>query len=111
MGCCDTVAVVVFNLLLFLCTLPAYLVAKIGWISLKIWPWRSPSLRRRSVLWVTCLCWRFLFALCCWIRIEVDGLQEYRRELGSSGRACVILSNHLSFLDTIMLVPFTSVSK
>lgn len=56
------------------------------------------------------LSWRLLFTLCVWIRIEVDGLADFRQRLGDSGRPVVLVANHLSFLDPLLIVSLASLS-
>jgi 1-acyl-sn-glycerol-3-phosphate acyltransferase len=63
---------------------------------------------------LTALAWRCVFACSFWIREEIDGLQELRTELKASNTGAVIIANHLSFLDTILLValmPVTEISR
>jgi len=111
MGCLDTLGVIAFNVNLLLCTTLSYIIAKVGSFCECCCPLRPGAKRTRLVLWITCICWRLLFALSCWVRVRVDGLDEYRRKLGSSRRPCIIVSNHLSFLDTMLLVPLTPLTK
>mmetsp|Transcript_2175 Transcript_2175/g.4842 ORF Transcript_2175/g.4842 Transcript_2175/m.4842 type:complete len:325 (-) Transcript_2175:104-1078(-) len=95
-----------FNLLLVIFTLIPYLIAKFSVLSAKCKPLRARSWRRRAVLVSTCLAWRLALLCSCWIRVRVDGLAAFRSGLGRSGRSPVIVANHLSFLDTILLVTF-----
>lgn len=110
----DKLGTVLWNIILILLMLPtSFLAAKVGVLFTKC----SPQSKRvaggfaRVVLVITCLIWRLATCLSCWIRIRVSGLREFRSELGSSGRACVILSNHVSFLDTIFAVSFMPLSQ
>lgn len=52
-------------------------------------------------------------ALSLWIRVKLVGYKEFK-SMGSSGRPIVIIANHASFMDTILLVcllPLTKVSQ
>uniref|UniRef100_A0A7S2IG38 Phospholipid/glycerol acyltransferase domain-containing protein n=1 Tax=Zooxanthella nutricula TaxID=1333877 RepID=A0A7S2IG38_9DINO len=111
MGCSTTLAVLSFNTFLALTTLPPYIVAKASVLISCVKPLNPLSCRRRAVTNTTCLCWRLLWNLCCWIGLEVDGLREFRQSLGASGKPAVIVSNHLSFLDTLLLVPLTPLRR
>lgn len=111
MGVLQHVAVVLFNLSLILLTLPPYVVALVAVTTAKCRPLAANSFRRRAVLATTCLAWRMLFLLCCWVRIRVDGLYALRSGLGATGRPAIIIANHSSFMDTILLVTFMPVSK
>jgi len=105
------VGVVLFNLILIICTLPPYIVAKVSVFFTYCRPFRPTSTRPKVVLVLTCLCWRLLFTLAFWIRIRADGLSDLRQHLGSSGRPVVVVANHLSFLDTLLLVAMMPVSR
>lgn len=110
MGILDSAAVICFNLVLIIFTLPPYIIAKVGVLCAKLRPLRPESVRTRVVLAVTCLCWRAVFGLCFWIRVRTEGLREFRRTVGASGRPAVIVGNHSSFLDTLLLVTLMPVS-
>jgi len=111
MGVSAVIAAVTFNLVLVICTFPAYLLAKFSLLTDRCKSLHTKSCRRRAVLVSTGLAWRATLALCCWVRTKVDGLSEFRSTLGASGRAQIVVANHLSFLDTILLVSFTPVAR
>lgn len=111
MGCLEGIAVFFFNLILVLCTLPIYLLAKASNLAATCKPYRAHSCRRRTVLAMTCLAWRLVLILCCWVRTEIDGLDEFRSTCGTTGRSAVLVANHTSFLDTILLVTFMPLAK
>eukprot|EP00927_Polykrikos_kofoidii_P054217 TRINITY_DN48672_c0_g1_i1.p1 TRINITY_DN48672_c0_g1~~TRINITY_DN48672_c0_g1_i1.p1 ORF type:complete len:311 (+),score=37.75 TRINITY_DN48672_c0_g1_i1:67-999(+) len=110
-----------WNVLLVLFMLPtSYLLAKIGSLFLRVMPSggrcssHCSGCLSRAVILLTCLVWRLTLALACWIRWRTDGVRQFRSELGSSGRPCILLANHVSFLDTILavsLVPLAHVSR
>lgn len=111
MGCCEGMAVFFFNLLLFLFTLPVYLFAKLSLLLAICVPLRPNSCRSCVVLKGVCLGWRCALAMSCWVRKYYEGIDEYRSELGSTGLPAVVIANHASFLDTILLVAMTPLSQ
>lgn len=111
MGALQGLAVFCFNLLLVVFTLPPYLIAKFSVLSARVKPMHSRSWRRCAVLVSTCLAWRIALFCCCWIRTHVEGLAAFRSALGKSGRSPVIVANHASFMDTILLVTFMPLSQ
>jgi len=102
--CCASFGVFLFNLFLIICTLPAALLAKASVLSSKCKPLHDRSLRRRAVFVMACLGWRLALVLSCWVRINVQGLREFRRSLRNANRPVIVVANHTSFLDTIVLV-------
>jgi len=111
MGSLETMGVVLFNVFLILFTLPAYLIAKMFIVTATCMPMGADSWRSRVVLVCTCIAWRTLLWISCWVRIDYEGLREIRSTLGSSGRPAVIVANHSSFLDSILLGSMLSLSK
>jgi len=104
-------AVVLFNVILVVFTLPPYLVAKVSVLLARVWPMLPRSRRTKAVLLVTCVCWRLALALSFWVRVRTEGLREFRAQLGATGRPVVVVANHLSFLDTLLLVPMMPLHK
>lgn len=110
----DGLARFIFNVLVLASLLPAWLVA----VSFSTVHWLLPDPTRarlqekvaQTLILILVLEWRCVFALCIWIHIEIDGLQNFRQELGKSGRPSVLLMNHLSFLDTLLAVSFASLA-
>jgi len=111
MGGLAGAAVLLFNFLLVLCTVPSYLLAKFAVLSARVKPLHADSCRRRAVLVSTCLAWRFALLCCCWIRVKVEGLPTFQSAIGKSGRSPVVVANHASFMDTILLVTFMPLSQ
>eukprot|EP00413_Alexandrium_margalefii_P039660 CAMPEP_0204591222 /NCGR_PEP_ID=MMETSP0661-20131031/50238_1 /ASSEMBLY_ACC=CAM_ASM_000606 /TAXON_ID=109239 /ORGANISM="Alexandrium margalefi, Strain AMGDE01CS-322" /LENGTH=284 /DNA_ID=CAMNT_0051601327 /DNA_START=57 /DNA_END=911 /DNA_ORIENTATION=- len=111
MGFVTHVGVFFFNLLFILCTLPVFFVAKVCVLCEAIRPMRPGCLREQAVLIFTCLMWRLTVLCSFWVRLDIDGLAEFRSGLGASGRPAVIVANHASFMDTILLVTFMPLSK
>jgi len=103
--------VLFFNIILIFLTLPVYLIAKVAIILAKCRPITANSWRRKCVLMGTCIAWRISLWLACWVRRDYEGLREFRKTFGSSGRPAVIVANHASFMDTILLVAMTPLSK
>merc|ERR1719428_1860715 len=60
---------------------------------------------------MTAFSWKLTFSLCWWIRLDIEGLDEYRKEYTRSGRPCVMLCNHTSFLDTIVSGAFMPLGR
>lgn len=104
-------AVVFFNIILILFTLPVYLIAKVSIILAKCKPIQTNSWRRKAVLVGTCIAWRISLWLSCWIRRDCEGLREFRAGFGRGERPSVLVANHASFMDTILLVTLTPLSK
>lgn len=46
---------------------------------------------------------RVAVALCCWITIRADGFAEVRATMGYSGRPCLIIANHTSLFDIVLI--------
>jgi len=111
MGLLGCTGVVLFNVLLVVATLPAYVIAKVGVMLTACKPFRGNSCRRRAVLVATCLAWRVVLSCCCWVRVHAEGIRSLRRELGASGRPAVIVANHASFMDTILIVTMLPLAK
>uniref|UniRef100_A0A6U6NQE5 Phospholipid/glycerol acyltransferase domain-containing protein n=1 Tax=Zooxanthella nutricula TaxID=1333877 RepID=A0A6U6NQE5_9DINO len=112
-SCCDAFGTVLFSIFLVLCTLVPWSIAKVGSCFSHCCPARCPA-SRRLVQHSVVLFWRLLLWLSCWVRIRIDGTREFRRASGATGRPCVVVSNHLSFLDTpllISLLPMTKVAR
>lgn len=107
----QTMGIVFFNIILILCTLPVYLIAKVSIILAMCKPMRANSYRRKAVLISTCIAWRIALGLSCWIKRDCEGLREFHATLGNNGRPAVIVANHASFMDTILLVALTPLSK
>jgi len=110
MGFLDSAAVFLFNVFVIICTLPGLLVAQVGVWTASCRPFSQNSKRSRVVFTLVCLGWRLLFTMSCWIKIHVHGLSTFRKTLGSSGRPAVVIANHNSFLDTLLLVAFFPVA-
>eukprot|EP00416_Gambierdiscus_australes_P024019 CAMPEP_0171074246 /NCGR_PEP_ID=MMETSP0766_2-20121228/12014_1 /TAXON_ID=439317 /ORGANISM="Gambierdiscus australes, Strain CAWD 149" /LENGTH=286 /DNA_ID=CAMNT_0011531015 /DNA_START=53 /DNA_END=913 /DNA_ORIENTATION=+ len=106
MGFGTTMGIFGFNFLLVSFTLPAFLVAKVCLACTYFRPFQMGSLRQQIVLVCTCLMWRTVMFCSCWVQTNVEGLSEFRSTLGASGRPAVIVANHGSFMDTILIVCF-----
>jgi len=111
MGFGANVAVFFFNLSMALCTLPVFFFAKLSILAAAVKPMQPGSFRERAVLVFTCLMWRLALLCAFWVRQDVEGLAEFRAALGASGRPAVIVANHASFLDTILLVTFMPLAQ
>eukprot|EP00747_Dinoflagellata_sp_TGD_P168188 gnl/TRDRNA2_/TRDRNA2_193988_c0_seq1.p1 gnl/TRDRNA2_/TRDRNA2_193988_c0~~gnl/TRDRNA2_/TRDRNA2_193988_c0_seq1.p1 ORF type:complete len:321 (-),score=48.40 gnl/TRDRNA2_/TRDRNA2_193988_c0_seq1:14-976(-) len=116
MGFCDVLCVVVWNIALVLSVLLPWCVAKLGLCLVHCLPARhkTRALRRlgRLVIVITCISWRMLTTICCWVRIRIDGLQQFRKELAATaGRPRVCISNHTSFMDSILYTSIMPLSQ
>lgn len=96
-----------FNFMLVLCTVPTFMVGKFTLLTSRCKPVVAGSRRRRLVFQLADIFWRLLLSCCCWIRIKSEGRADFCRTAGSTGRPVVLVANHLSFLDTILLVSMT----
>lgn len=111
MGFETHLAVFFFNLIMVLFTLPAFMFAKVCIWSSAIVPLEPGCLREKAVLIFTCIMWRMTMFCACWVRQDIDGLASFRENLGASGRPCILVANHASFLDTILLVTYMPLAK
>mmetsp|Transcript_89774 Transcript_89774/g.253166 ORF Transcript_89774/g.253166 Transcript_89774/m.253166 type:complete len:296 (-) Transcript_89774:201-1088(-) len=113
MGLCDVLGIIVFNILMLSLLAPVWICAAVG-LCCSSCTSKNSACRRclaSFVIRATCLAWRLLLCLCCWIRVHVEGLDEFRSQLGASGRPVVIALNHTSFLDTILAVSLTPLDR
>jgi len=108
MGLVDHICVGLFAIALCLGTLPAYFLSRAGlwWVSCS--PkgkaqGRLKALNRRVIL-LTRFGWRATLAVCCWIRVHVEGVDELRSKPETPGRPRIFIANHTSFMDTIMVI-------
>jgi len=91
-------------MLLLLLTFPCFLLAK---LSICLHCGRNPRPRsclRRLIVQMTSFQWRLALWLVCWIRIQRQGFKEAARAVSGSSRPAVIIANHLSMMDAIMLL-------
>lgn len=111
----ETLAVGAFAFFFIVATVPAYLAALVGPAIVGLLseekqvvcsPWVS-----HIVILLTSLGWRFAISMCCWLRIKVEGFDAMRLSMGASGRPCVVLANHTSLLDTIMIISFLPLAR
>jgi len=63
------------------------------------------------IIGMVVLAWRAVLFLSFWIRLDVHGLDTFRGSFGSSGRPCVLLMNHTSFMDSILAVSLTPLAQ
>jgi len=84
--------------------LPGYIFAKLALCCGVCKPIRRRSCRRWIVFKMVAMGWRFVFCVACWIRIRKEGFQCARKMMGASGRPVVLVGNHLSFLDTMLVL-------
>jgi len=114
-GISDTIGTVGFNANLLAVTMPTYMFSK-------VFPWvlglAPTTLQEFLVMFMnvtsktlTCLSWRIALMLSPWVSMRVDGLKPFRSQMGSSGRPVVVIGNHVSFFDTVVMVALTPLSK
>lgn len=97
-------AKVLFNICLILCTLLPYLVAKVGvCVTCCCVETGRPMLHKMFPPFLSIM-WRLQFWLCsCWIRFDCDGLKEFQSAMSAkTGKPCVLIQNHTSFLDAFI---------
>jgi len=102
---CHCLAKLAFNILLFLLTLPCFILAK---IALCIYCGKTPPSRsclRRLIVRMTSFQWRLVMCLACWIRVRKQGFREAVRRVSEGGaKPKILIANHTSMLDAILLL-------
>eukprot|EP00747_Dinoflagellata_sp_TGD_P213290 gnl/TRDRNA2_/TRDRNA2_86266_c0_seq1.p1 gnl/TRDRNA2_/TRDRNA2_86266_c0~~gnl/TRDRNA2_/TRDRNA2_86266_c0_seq1.p1 ORF type:complete len:305 (-),score=73.11 gnl/TRDRNA2_/TRDRNA2_86266_c0_seq1:70-984(-) len=108
MGVIGTLAQVGFGCALLLSVLPPWLA---GQMLLLVWRQRGgqqDAFRKwisNFVIKMTCITWRMALAVCFWVQVRVDGLEDFRAAMkAKSGKPRIVIANHTSFLDTILCV-------
>lgn len=101
-GALNKLAAVAFNVLLVIFTFPAWIMSLLA---------INCNIGRPLVAPLLCVGWRIALACSCWIPIHVTGLQEYRKAFKESKRPVVLLCNHTSFMDTLVVVTCTPILK
>lgn len=111
----DWLAIVGWQVLLITTTIPCHLVASSGLLLVSYLDEAKQAAAKDTlaqiVIVMTCLAWRLATTACFWLRMDCDGLAVFRDEVGSSGRPCVILPNHVSFVDVIFAVTLMPIAK
>jgi len=94
----------VFNVLLVATLAPVWVLSILGNGLTSVCPIFKGCVAK-LVIFYTSLAWRVTFGLCRgFIKVNIEGLDELRSNLGSSGRQIVCVCNHTSFLDIMMSV-------
>lgn len=112
MKACDAVARGLFTFFLVLSMAPVFMGCCLGRLIVGLLP--SSCEARASdelagvLIRLTCLAWRMTIMLSCWIRVETQGAEDFFAALRVRRPRCLI-GNHLSFLDTIVLVSLAPV--
>jgi 1-acyl-sn-glycerol-3-phosphate acyltransferase len=104
-----------FALFVLSSLIPPWLTAALGEFWVQFAPADKQADRRKTlakvVITVLAVCWRCALMLSCWIRIDMDGVDTLRRELGSTGKPVCVVANHCSFFDIFMAVTLQPLSK
>lgn len=109
MGICDVLGQTVFALLLIVCCFPVVLIAAVGLCITRCIPC-SEALSKIVIFW-SCIAFRVVLCLCCWIHIDVEGFEALDKDFGASGRPTVMLANHTSLLDVILALAQLPIAK
>jgi len=112
-GCLGTFG---FAVIWILCLIPVLLVLAFGLLPLLCTCGNArkccfSALNKMMVAVFTAIT-RFALFLCCWIRIDARGFGDLGQRIGKSGRPALIISNHASFLDILLIItllPFATV--
>jgi len=77
---------------------------------------QAEQLKKRNdfaklIVTVFSFCCRVCLFCCFWIKIDLDGLEDIRRNYGSTGRPLCVIANHTSFLDIILCVTVLPLHK
>jgi 1-acyl-sn-glycerol-3-phosphate acyltransferase len=104
-----------FAVLLAVSLLPAYLAAVVGPALANM---QAPEKQAAFSLWVsrivivlTSLGCRSAIGLAFWLRMHVEGMDTVRTQMGSSGRPCIVLANHTSIMDLMLLFTFLPLAR
>lgn len=108
-------AIYAFNLAILSSCLPSYCLSLIGKLYTESGTEEEKKEKRarwaKVVITTTALCWRMGLAACFWVKIEIEGIAELRRNFGSTGRPLCFILNHTSFLDIFLAVTSVPLSK
>jgi len=111
----EKISSAIFAFTLATCTVPAYCVAVVGPAVAERMPEEmqevATEIVNRVVISVCAMGWRVALVLCFWIGIRIEGAEAMRVNMGSTGKPCIIVANHTSFLDTVLLVAFMPLAK
>lgn len=102
-----------FALVWIPCLLPPLLVAFVG-LLLRTCGCCGATLLNRTTILVFAACCRIALWLSVWIRVEERGFGVVGERMGRSGRPCLVIANHTSFFDILLLVallPFSKVQR
>lgn len=104
----ESLGVFLFNFWLVSLMLPIWAVASIGNLCCRCCKCGEDCLAR-VVIFMTAIAWRTTMLMSsCFIHVDVKGLNDFRTKLGSTGRPAVLIANHTSFLDTILILTLYS---
>jgi 1-acyl-sn-glycerol-3-phosphate acyltransferase len=100
----DILAQIVFNLILIITTLPALFVVMWTNIICNFFPGSKSTLQPFNARMIGCA-WKCTLALtCCIVPVRLTGMDEVCKQLNErDGKPRLILFNHLSFFDTMLL--------
>lgn len=111
----DNVAIIVWNIVFVALDAPLNILAR---CALPIVSLLDASQREaakdglaEATITLISLAWRLALAVCFWVDVQYDSLSEFRRQVGSSGRPCVLLPNHVSYMDIVLAVTCLPLSK
>lgn len=96
-------AVLAFNVIIFCCTLPAFLIALVSRVVRCCCGGRQCTALTTATIYACHYSWRWALRLCgCWIRITFNRDKE-----APSGLSMVYVANHQSFLDAMLMTAFS----
>lgn len=96
-------AVLAFNVIIFCCTLPAFLIALVSRVVRCCCGGRQCMALTTATIYACHFSWRWALRLCgCWIRITFNRDKE-----APSGLSMVYVANHQSFLDAMLMTAFS----
>eukprot|EP00927_Polykrikos_kofoidii_P078603 TRINITY_DN75407_c0_g1_i1.p1 TRINITY_DN75407_c0_g1~~TRINITY_DN75407_c0_g1_i1.p1 ORF type:complete len:349 (-),score=58.86 TRINITY_DN75407_c0_g1_i1:71-1030(-) len=107
-----------FAALLIICSLPGYFVALVGpQIIVRLSEEKrdlATLMMNRLVTTIVVLGWRTVLMLCGWILVKPEGLDNLRNCFDAGDRPRILIANHTSFFDMILIssfIPLAFVSK
>mmetsp|Transcript_38857 Transcript_38857/g.103180 ORF Transcript_38857/g.103180 Transcript_38857/m.103180 type:complete len:306 (-) Transcript_38857:101-1018(-) len=103
MNPCDCVAVTLFNVVLILFNVPVYFIALFTQLVKKCRGGKETVCLSRLTIAACHAMWWLTIKVCCWIRVNIVVEESKTTSLRSRKRSKVIIANHQSFMDTILM--------
>jgi len=109
-GLSDYLGVFVFSLLLLLSNVPVYAVARFTQTVKQIRGGKETVFLTKLTIAACHFMWLITIQLCWWVRVELIS-DEPGRMKTNTGRPKVIVANHQSFMDTVLLTSYLPLGR